>query len=384
MTSKVRFAVTGTCLAALMCGCAKEQKADNSAQVDTRALVKVAKLTDGQDFCEAAELQGTFRTKFSANVSARIPGTLEQVYADEGQTVTNGTPLFQVDRVNLQNKVRLSQDDLNVAKAMYQEAVAAQTQAKAAWDKAKVDVARMKQLWEVDKAVTKDTWEKADLQFKSADAALKRVDAALETARVKIVQAETALSVAEKTLSDSLGVAPFSGIITRKLKDAGDYVSAGTPVFSMDNPDVYEVCFSMNAADYDRVTVGQTRVSLAGKLYPVTYKSPSVHPVTRTFEVRITVPHEPQWAPGMILDGQVMFRQYKAAGVPSAAVGTRNGKTQIFVVKDGKAKAVEVETGTAWQGRTEIKNADALKDAEVVAEGMLLLNDGDAVRTEGK
>jgi multidrug efflux pump subunit AcrA (membrane-fusion protein) len=384
MTSMVRFAAAGMCLAALLSGCEKEQKADDSAQVDTRALVKVAGLAEGEDFCEAAEVQGTFRTKFSANVSARIPGSLEQVYADEGQTVTNGTPLFQVDRVNLLNKVRLSQDDLNVAKAMYQEAVAAQTQAKAAWDKAKVDVARMKQLWEVDKAVTKDTWEKADLQFKSADAALKRVDAALETARVKIVQAETALSVAQKTLSDSLGVAPFTGIITRKLKDAGDFVSAGTPVFSMDNPDVYEVCFSMNALDYDRVAVGKTQVMLAGKLYPVTYKSPSVHPVTRTFEARITVPHEPQWAPGMILDGQVMFRQYKAAGVPSTAVGLRGGKTQVFVVKGGKASAVDVKTGAVWQGQTEIQNADALKGAEIVTEGMLLLNDGDAVRTEGK
>ena len=376
---------TALALCLLVCGCKEEKKgAGPEVKADTRLLVKVAPVREKVDFYEIADIQGTLRAKFSAAISARVPGALEVIYADEGQRVTNGASLFQVDRVNLENKVRLARDDRNVAAAAMKEAEAAQAQALAASDKAKIDVGRMKALYEDDRAVTKDAWERADLQAKSSAATLKRAQAAVETARVKIVQADTALSVALKTLEDSHGVAPFAGIITRKLKDKGDYVAPGTAIFTMDNPDVYEICFSMNARDYERVKVGETRVLIGQERYPVTYRSPSVHPVTRTFEIRITVPRKPAWAPGMIFNARCEFRHYQAPGVPSSAVALRGKGHQVFISREGRARGIDVEVGNTWNGWTEIRKAEGLKGAQVVTEGMLLLNDGDAIRVKGE
>ncbi|MBP5320875.1 MAG: efflux RND transporter periplasmic adaptor subunit [Kiritimatiellae bacterium] len=363
-------------------GCSKGGKvAEDAPDVDMRALVKVGRIEQDVTFCEATELQGTLRTKASANVAARIPGTIESLDAEEGQSVTNGAVLFQIDRVNLENQVRLAREDCLVARAAEREAQAAHAQASASFEKAKVDAERMRQLYETDKAVTKDAWERADLQYQSADAGLKRADAALETVRAKIGQTETALAVAEKTLADSIGRAPFAGVITRKFHDAGDYVGAGIPIFAMDNPDGYEIRFSLNAADYARVEVGKTEVEIGEERFPVTYKAPSVHPVTRTFEIRIDVPRKADRAPGMLFDGRIVFRRFKAMAVPSSALALRGGRPILFTVDDGKVRAFEAETGAVWQGKTEIRNGEALKDARIVTEGMLLLNEGDSVRT---
>ncbi len=364
---------------AAVCGCKKAETQAVSA--DMRPLVKVGRLTPSFAFTDGVGVQGTVRTKYSAAVAARVSGTIDALQADEGLTVRAGQPLFQVDKINLENRVRLAQDDLNVARAAFKEAEAARAEAQAAYDKALIDVTRMQTLYEKDKAVTKDTLEKAELQHTAAGAHVQRVLAAVETARVRIEQAETAQSVAQKNLGDSQGVAPFGGVITRKLKDRGEYVNAGTPVFEMDDPTVYEVSFTMNAEHYDRVEAGKTLLRFEnGKEVAVTYKAPSVHPVTRTFEIRTTVEHAPDMAPGMIRDARVLFRQYMAAAVPSQAVGLRGGKHLVFVVRDGTVVGVPVDIGLEWQGRTEVRNPETLKEADIVTDGMLLLNEGDGVR----
>ena len=360
-------------------GCKKSDQA--AVALDVRPLVKVGRLTPAAPFIDGVRVQGSVRTKFSAAVAARLSGTIDAVFVDEGATVKTGQPLFQVDKVNLENRVRLSEADLNVARAAFKEAEAAQVETQAAYDKAAIDVTRMKTLFEKDKAVTKDSFEKAEMQFKSADAAMQRVVAGVDVARVRIVQAETARLVSQKNLGDSLGSAPFDGVIVRKAIDRGEYVSAGTAVFEMDDPRVYEVCFSMNAEHYDRVEAGKTKVRFdSGKEVAVTYRAPSVHAVTRTFEIRTTVERVPDMAPGMIRDAQVVFRQYTAAAVPSQAVGLRGGKRVVFVVREERVVGVPVETGLEWTGQTEIKNPEVLKDMDIVSDGMLLLNEGDSVR----
>ena len=362
-------------------GCKKEAR--QAEPLDVRPLVKVGRLLPVYAFIDGVQVQGSVRTKFSASVASRVTGAIDAVMADEGDQVKAGQPLFQVDKATLENRVRLSQDDLNVAKAGLREAEAALLETEASYAKAEVDAGRMRKLYEENKAVTKDTWEKADLQFKLAAATRERVRAAVESSTVRIAQAETALSVARKNLSDSQGVAPFDGVITRKRLDKGDFAGMGAVVFEMDDPRVYEVCISMNAAHYDRVKEGQTQVRFAnGKEAAVTYKAPSVHPVTRTFEIRVTVERTPDLAPGMIRDAWVVFRRYDAPALPATALGLCGGTNVVFVVRNAKVASVPVDVGLAWQKHVEVRNPDAMKDAEIVIEGMLLLNEGDGVRVK--
>lgn len=348
-------------------GCDKPKTSEN-AQQKKAMLVTAAKPVKDAVIERVAVVQGALRTKNSAKIAARVPGAINAVFVDEGAIVTNGTALFQVDRKNIENAARAAKDDLEIAKAKLGEA-------KAALAKASVDDERMSKLV-ATRAVTKDTAEKASLQHDIAKAGIA-------SARALVTKAESGVAIAEKNLSDSLVRAPFDGCITMKHKDVGDFVSAGTGVFTMEDPGTYEATFTMNADTYGYVKVGATKVRIRDRAYAITYKAPTVHPVTRTYEIRAAVSRTPQMASGMIVDGEVVLNSSKCLALPSSAIAMRNGKWQAFVVRDGKVAAVPVEKGDEWKGLVEIRNPPTgFADADVVTEGILLLNPGDEVRTK--
>ena len=120
--------ILGLCSLLLATGCQKEEAAQ---QADNRPRVKVCELTPELTFEDVAVVQGSIRTKYTAAVASRLPGTIDEVLADEGDTVKAGQPLFQVDRVNLENQVAIAKDDQAVARAAKAEAEAAQAEAEA-------------------------------------------------------------------------------------------------------------------------------------------------------------------------------------------------------------------------------------------------------------
>jgi len=332
--------------------------------------VRVGKVKRDVPFADALHVQGAVRAKDTTSVSARVPGTIDALLVEEGARVAKGTALFQVDRVNLENAVRAAKDDLAMAQAKV-------AQAKVASEKAALDAERLARLL-AGAAVTKDMFEKADVGAKSAAAAL-------EAATALRTKAETGLAVAEKNLADSRVTAPFDAVVTRKYKNAGDYVGPGVRVFDLESPFVYEVCVSLNAAHYARVKTGETRLRLARPVtndLVVSYKSPTVSSLTRTFEVRAPLPRTDDVAAGMLLDGEILFAERTGQALPSSAVARRGGGDCVFTVADGKVVRLAVEAGLEADGWREILKPDLADDVKVIAEGMLLVNEGDEVRTQ--
>ncbi len=353
--------------AAFIVGCSPKVEEKPAVVEEIRPLVKVGAVDPSHRFREVRHVQASLRAKESALVSARVPGTIDELFVEEGASVEKGQKLFQVDRVNLENAVRAAQDDNLLAKAKAREA-------EVTLEKARLDDERMKRLV-AEKAVTKDAAEKAAVTF-------ARAQAACDAAAAQITKSETGLAVARKNLADSTATAPFAGTVKRKLKDAGDYAGPGTPVFVMDNPAVHEICFDLNAADYARVKVGVTKIETAGRTLLVGYKSPSVNPATRTFEVRATIDLTNDLAPGMLLDADVVLRDDKAPGLPVRAVNLRDGTNSVFAVEGGKVKAIAVETGVSYDGWREVRGVP--EGTRVIVEGMLLVNEGDEVRVAGE
>lgn len=305
-------------------------------------LVTVCRVRRGVVFEDTAFAQGTVRTKESATIAARVPGTIDELLVAEGATVKKGDVLFRVDRANLENAVKL---------------------AEIADRKAALDFRRMTRLV-AEGAVTRDAFEKAEVQAKSA---------ALQ------------LAVARKNLADSEVCAPFDGVITEKRRDMGDFVSPGAPVLRMDNTSAYEIRFALNASDYGKVKVGETVVRLAPAAgaptngFPVAYRSPSVNPATRTFEIRIAVPKTDDLAPGMIRDATVVFARTTSDALPAAAVNPLNGTNCVAVVRGGRLAVLPVAAGVEQDGMRAVRGVPS--DADVVAAAMLLFNEGDEVRT---
>ena len=357
------------CVLALAAAGCSEQVVERA---ETRPLVRVGAARQGVTFVDALRVQGTVRAKDAAVVSARIPGTLDAVFVDEGARVKKGDPLFQVDRQNLENAVRAAKDDLAMAKAKL-------AQADVTVGKAKMDAERMERLF-AGAAVTKDTLEKAQVAAKSAAAAF-------EAAQATVTKAETGLAVSEKNLSDSCVRAPYDAVGTREHRNVGDDVGPGVCVFQVENPSAYEVSFSLNAAHFARVKPGKTTMRLAQPLagkrdIAITYRSPTVNAVTRTFEVRAQLPRTEDVAAGMLLDGEIVFASHTGQGVPAAAVADRGGSEAVFAVADGKAVRIAGETGLETDGWREIVRPALGPEKKIILEGMLLVNEGDEVRTK--
>lgn len=355
-------------LAVLVVGCGREAP-EQTAAPDARPRVKTVKAVR-RTFSDGLCVQGTVRVKNSAVVSARVPGTIDEVFVEEGARVTNGAALFRVDRVNLENAVAQAAAARSAAAAVVGEV-------EAAIEKAKWDDERMARLYE-GKAVTRDAFEKARLQRKT-------VTAKFEAVRAQLAQAEAAVKSAEKNLADSIVRAPFAGVVTRKHRDVGDYVAPGVPVFAIDDPSVCELCVSLAAVHYPKVEVGRTRLLLresgSTNRLVVCYKAPRVDPQTRTFEIRCVLPasQPSRLAPGMIVDARVEFGSSEAQAVPEAAVGMRGGRSVVFAVREGKVASIPVETGARTEGWVEVKTP-VLAGEEIVREGMLLLDEGEEVR----
>ena len=302
-------------------------------------LVTTCRIERGVVFEDAAFAQGTVRAKESATISARVPGTIDALRVKEGDAVKKGDALFQVDHENLKNAVDL---------------------ATIADEKAQLDYKRMARLVK-DGAVTRDAYERAEVQAKST--ALK-------------------LSVAKKNLADSDVKAPFDGTITSKLRDVGDFVAPGAPVLKMDNASGYEIRFALDANDYAKVRVGETAIRLVGttNAIPVTYKAPTVNAATRTFEIRVAVPKTNDLAPGMLRDAEVVFSRRVSDALPVSAVNPFDGTNGIVVVRDGKLKRIPVEAGVSQNGRRAVSGV--AENEVVVKAASLLFSEGDAVRVK--
>jgi len=348
--------------AVVLVGCTEKP----AETVDTRPLVCVGSVTNGVAFADALRVQGTIRAKNTASVSARMPGTIDEMTADEGMAVKRGARLFRVDHENLANAVQAAEDDLAMARAK-------RVQAEVTEAKATLDLTRMTRLLDA-KAVTKDAFEKAEVAARGAKANLDAA-CAVQT------KAETALAVARKNLADSDVRAPFDAVVTKKYKNAGDYVSPGMKVFELEDPSVHELCVSLHAANYGKVVVGRTELETAEGTYVVSYKSPSVSPLTRTFEVRAVMPKTDRLASGMIVESHIVFARRTGQALPAAAVALRGGNESIFKVVDGKAVRVGVEAGLASGGWREILAPRLAPDDRIILNGALLVNAGDEVRT---
>ena len=352
---------------------------------NARAIKVTVARPEERLFRRTALVQGTVEARNSAQPAAIVAGTIDEMLVDEGAVVKKGQPLFQIDKINLESRVQIERDNQKVAAASRAEAEAALNQAEATFKKAETDYRRFKKLFNDEKAITLDTFERAETTYKQAEAGLTHAKALVDLAAAREAQAVTSLKIAEKQLADSRVTAPFDGVITRKIKDRGDYATSGTGVLQLDDLSCLDVVFVLSADYYGEIVPGKTALLLTGTGEKPTeaipyYKAPSLHPVTRTFEVKAGLPKATPYAPGMLCNIRIIMEEHRALGVPNAAVGRRNGQSMVFKLDNGKAVAHPVKTGLVDDGYTELLDAQALHGTDVIVEGQAFLNDQDPVR----
>ncbi|MBN1342197.1 MAG: efflux RND transporter periplasmic adaptor subunit [Phycisphaerae bacterium] len=338
-----------------------------------------------REFREAVRLAGNIQCKDDALVSARIPGTLEVIFVDEGDGVIAGeTRLFQTDHVKLAKEVEVKRRELAVAQSNLLEKQASLECSRADLEKAEFDWNRQQDL-HLRAAASKVELVWAEKENKRCASMVKHSEALAAVAEAQVEQARSLLAIAQKDLDDSLVVAPITGVVSERRLEPGEMASAGTVVLHIEDPSVLEITCHVPSRYYDRVKVGTTPMHFEGNgargVAKVSYVSPTIKADMRTFEVRCVVSDPSSGlVPGAMAQIELVLRQHEGLGIPRDAVMDRATGRIVFVVDGERARQVSVTTGLTTDGYVEILDAPLPPEARVVTMGQFLLRDGSGVK----
>jgi HlyD family secretion protein len=212
-------------------------------------------LTRGRGTSVKLEATGTVEATDAA-LGFTVPGRLEAVRVQEGDTVAADAPLAWLDRS--ETLARRDQASAQVAAARAQllelqrgsrpeEITAARAAARAAEDKladAERDAQRLRQLREQN-AVSQQDLDKAITALELARSAQVQAveqrrlvelgprSERITTARAQLAAAEAALKTYQATLAQMEVRAPFAGIVTVRHHEPGEILSSGSPVITL-------------------------------------------------------------------------------------------------------------------------------------------------------
>ena len=379
ISRSVSFVLCAVMVCSFFGGCkAKKKSSKNKARVIKVALAEPVK----KHFVERIPVQGTVLPVELASLSAKTSGTLDVLAVDEGSVVKKGDILFEIDRKNLRNLVTVAENELAVcsselASARINAELAEIKLRKAEWDFKRAETLHKSQ------AISQDSYETYDVAKKSAESEYSKAKAQVAVSQAKEKKQRNNLDIARKNLADSIIKAPFDGVITETFVEQGEFMQQGKVILKIENQKSLEVNCFISSIYYNRIVPGKTLARFdidgvsAGEAL-VTYRSPSIEPLSRTFKIKVLVPAKSSLVSGILCGVGLILTERDGYGVKSDAIMQRNNDRKIVFVSDnGVAREVEVKTGIADGDYTEILNKDDLKGLPVVVVGQTFINSGD-------
>ncbi len=389
---KAGKAVIGTVVIVVLCGLGTgaflasqggQAEAMSAAQEEIASRVPIVVTPAKQmTFESRVAVSGNVQAKNFALVSARMPGPLDAVFVDEGDVVEAGkTQLFQTDSVKLSKAVALAHQGQTVAECSVREKQAFLEQSSAQNEQASKDLERYRELSN-QHAISEQMYEQQGSQLKQAGAMVKHKQALISLATAELEQARLSLIMAEKDLADSLVLAPISGKVSLRMKEPGEMAAPGTPIVRIEDLSILEISVHVPEEFYAQVKPAQTKmqINVSGVdlgCHAVDYKSPTVHPKLRTFEVKGIVESPPDGVvPGCLAEVSITLSGRPGMGVPTDAIQRRGDEKVIFVADNDQARMVSVTPGREFDGWTEVTAASLAPGSPVITMGQAQVEDG--------
>ncbi|MFO0638484.1 MAG: efflux RND transporter periplasmic adaptor subunit [Polyangiaceae bacterium] len=202
------------------------------------------------------------------------------------------------------------------------------------------------------------------------------------------------LAAKAKLLGTSLEVndcvlrAPFEGEVAQRMVDPGAFVKPATFVVTLVDRSTVRISGEAPETDFAIVAPGtKVKVSLVSTKREleatIARRSPSADPQTRTVHFELDV-HDPERTIPVGTTAEVKIDVGEAMSVtelPLVAATIKGSKASVFVVEDGKAKAMSVAVKGEAAGKVYLAQ-DLKPGSKVVTEGRALLNDGDPVNAK--
>src|SRR3989454_570493 len=383
------------------------------ARRDRGAEVRFEKASR-RDLVAAVTASGKIQPKKKVDISADITGRITKIAVREGDLVTKGQFLLQIDPT-------IYQANLQQAEATYASSQAAAVQAKANRDQAQRALGRTKELRAQNpNLISQEQLEQAQTAFDIAEANLT-------AAQHQVDQARAAVQSTRDNLRKTTLVAPMSGRVTRLPVEEGEVAVPST--FSKDvgllmtvsDLSVIQAKVKVDETDVVRIHLGDS-VDVSIDAFPDTSFTGQVTKLSNSsiltaassatgqndravdYEVEVTLNHPPaDVRPDLSATARIITDTRKQAlSIPIIALTVRENKPVstenrpldtaatrkkkeaegVFVVDKGSATFRPIKVGIAGDEYFEV--LDGLKQGETIVAGPYQairdLKDGTRVR----
>ncbi len=319
-----------------------------TASVDT-AIVK------RQDIVPTLKFSANLEPVWSADISPKIDSRLDKLYVNEGDYVTAGQILAEMDKVELGAQVFQ-------AEGLIYEAMADSEDAAREYE-------RNTKLYEQN-AISK----------KEVDNSKSRKDMTAG----RYTAAQGALKVLKEKLDGLTIRAPRDGVVTRRYVQAGVFLKSGSPIVS-----VADTTVLLAKSDISEGQIGNVYMDAPAKITVAAYEgksfsgqvsriSPLADLPARTFKTEIRVPNpNNQLRAGMYAAVSVSGQTHRSAVViPQTAVVMREDQKTVYVVNaDNVVQQKLLELGAVEEGWVEVLKG--LSEGErIVVSGQNKLRQG--------
>ena len=317
------------------------------APADVEAEVRTVPVRRGA-IVQRIDAPGSLEAKRESKIGVEVQGRIERVFVDEGDRVEAGAPLFQIDREPYEMGLRQAQAALDHARAERRQIEA--------------DLARARELQKKNIVPAQQ---------------IEKLETGVAVARSGEEEAVQALALAQHKLDRTLVVAPYAASVVARLADEGTtaLVQPQTIVLVLQESGELEARATIPESRLSLVRVGDPAlIHIEGIAAPIQTEvqsvSDAIDPATRTYTVRMRVANEDHALKAGVFALIEILPQSKrdVLTIPRSAIRSEDGRSRVFIVRDGVATPVGVTLGVITEDQVEI--LDGLRvDTPVIVDG---------------
>jgi len=373
-----------------------------TAEVKTKALV------------EDVLASGKVSALEKESIYSRVTGSISGVNVKMGQEVKPGQVLMEIDIPDAQQKIMQARSSLAAAEAAMLKTPgdgrsSDLVEAQALYDKAQSDYTQAEEKLKRNQALfdagaislsdmetVKSGYDSAKSEYQRTKvnlaAASNGSPASLYSLQASVASAQEALKVAETDAEQRSLKATMAGRVLSIPVEKGDMVAPNTLLISIGELSTLKIKADIAEGDAGKMKIGQTVKITAAALPDQTFKGKvsevGLEAVSKTksqgestsVPVVVNVKGSGQLLPGYNVNLKIRTAQAKKAlVVPFEALVEKNGKTSVYVIRNGKAHLQVIKTGIS--DSTHIQVAKGLKKGEkVVINPDSSLKDGSVVK----
>lgn len=292
------------------------------------------------------DLQGKVDADESVAATSRIPGALQKVYVENGDKVSKGQLLAEVDNAVMMKNLAELEGQLALAKDLY---------------------LRQKSLWDQNIG--------SEVQYIQA--------------KTNMESMERAIATLEENLAMTKIYAPTSGTVDMVMLKQGQAISPGIPLCSILNLDDLKIVGSVTEAYAAKVKKGdQVKVFFPDMDKEITtkvsYVSRQINPANRTFLIECDLGKGEYWANQIAVLKIVDYEVPEAISIPVNLIQTAPDGDFVLVANEtgeGQHATVDkriIEQGRIYNGYVEIR--EGLKPGDqVISTGFQDVTPGETV-----